>query len=222
LARRLERAVAREKEILVDPAFFAALSLRLDIADVRTMPKAADGDNELTRFRFDGVVTVAGGARGVGAAVAMTPWPEGGDIGLLTERLSGAGDAFGYSAIPNRRLARPLAAIAWIDGDGAPDAVLDPISANLDNYLDSVIPGLDPGTSQRRLTGGLQAEVPASSAHLLKGGTRIKSGYDGKVGDSYPSVAPERLMLAHMGSSPGMTEMGGDSLSERLWETDLL
>ena len=125
LARRLERAVAREKEILVDPAFFAALARRRDIAGVRTLPKAAEGDNELTRFRFDGIVTLAGGAPSAGAAVAVTPWPEGSGIGLLEERLSGAGGAFGYSAIPNRRLARPLAAIAWIDGDGAPDAVLE-------------------------------------------------------------------------------------------------
>ena len=47
----------------------------------------------------------------------------------------------------------------------------------------SVIPGLDPGTSRRRRTGGLQPEVQMSPAQLLKGDTRIKSGYDGKGGD---------------------------------------
>ena len=41
----------------------------------------------------------------------------------------------------------------------------------------SVLPGLDPGTSWRKLTGGLHPEVLTSSAQLLKGGTRIKSGY---------------------------------------------
>jgi hypothetical protein len=38
----------------------------------------------------------------------------------------------------------------------------------------SVMPGLDPGTSQRKLTGGLQAEVLMSPAHLLKGGTGLQ------------------------------------------------
>ncbi|MGF7209109.1 amino acid adenylation domain-containing protein [Skermanella aerolata] len=140
LARRLERAVAREKEILVDPAFFAALARRPGIAGVSTLPKAAEGDNELTRFRYDGIVTVAGGDRVAGTAdVAVTPWPDGGDIGLLKERLSSAGAAFGYSAMPNRRLARPLAAIAWIDGDGAPDVVLDVPPADCEAGLDPAV-----------------------------------------------------------------------------------
>ena len=64
-----------------------------------------------------------------------------------------------------------------------------PISANLGvpmrnsgkNRPLSVIPGLDPGTSWRRLTGGLQAEVQILPAKLLKGGARIESGYDGRV-----------------------------------------
>jgi hypothetical protein len=47
----------------------------------------------------------------------------------------------------------------------------------------TVIPGLDPGTSWRRLTGGLQTEVRMPSVNLLRGGTRIKSGYDEKGGE---------------------------------------
>ena len=59
------------------------------------------------------------------------------------------------------------------------------IDADPSIYLISVIPGLDPGTSWRKLMGRLQAEVRMSSAQLLKGGTRIKSGYDGK-GEAVP------------------------------------
>jgi hypothetical protein len=55
------------------------------------------------------------------------------------------------------------------------------IDADPSIYLISVIPGLDPGTSWLRFTGGLQPEVQMSPDHLLKGGTRIKSGYDEKV-----------------------------------------
>ena len=104
------------------------------------MPKAAEGDNELTRFRFDAVVTVAGGDRsrrrrrlryfrGPGTAARV----------CLSERLSSATEAFGYSAIPNRRLTRPLWAIAWIDGEGAPDAVLDIPPADETTGLDPAV-----------------------------------------------------------------------------------
>jgi hypothetical protein len=70
-------------------------------------------------------VTVAGGPATDGAPVAVSPWPQDDGGELLIKQLSSATEAFGYSAIPNRRLTRPLRAIAWIDGEGAPDAVLD-------------------------------------------------------------------------------------------------
>jgi hypothetical protein len=59
---------------------------------------------------------------------------------------------------------------------------LDPIGANLSNYLKSVIPGLDPGTSFQEVKGWHPDFRLKSSRKLPPGGTRIKSGYDGKGG----------------------------------------
>jgi hypothetical protein len=46
------------------------------------------------------------------------------------------------------------------------------------------MPRLDLGISRRKLTGGLQPEVQMSPAQFLKGDTKIKSWYDGKVEDT--------------------------------------
>ncbi|UEM25114.1 amino acid adenylation domain-containing protein (plasmid) [Skermanella mucosa] len=124
LARRLARAVEREKEILVDPAFFSALARRPDVAGVAAMPKVAAGDNELTRFRYDAVVTLKGGA-GTVAGAEYSSWADCCTEGHLAGRLARETSGFGISGIPNRRLARPLAALAWIEADGPPEEVLD-------------------------------------------------------------------------------------------------
>jgi hypothetical protein len=58
-----------------------------------------------------------------------------------------------------------------------------------------VIAGLDPATSWRRITEGLRPEVRMSPVNLLKGGSRIKSGYDGNGVDGL-SDARERLKSA--------------------------
>jgi hypothetical protein len=53
--------------------------------------------------------------------------------------------------------------------------------SNIRHYYHSlfVMPGLDPGIAWRNLTLRLQPEVLMPSAQLLRGDTRIKSGYDG-------------------------------------------
>lgn len=163
LARRLARAVEREKEILVDPAFFAALARRPGVAGVVAMPKTAAGDNELTRFRYDAVVTIEGAAAAV-AAADYSPWADGDTEALLAGRLARESSGFGISGIPNRRLARPLAALAWIEADGPPEAVLDRPAGDPADGLDGAaiarlarehgweaVPGWTAGTEDGRL-----------------------------------------------------------------------
>ncbi|UEM07014.1 amino acid adenylation domain-containing protein (plasmid) [Skermanella rosea] len=155
LARRLARAVEREKEILVDPAFFAALARRPDVAGVIAMPKAAAGDNELTRFRYDAVVTVKGGA-GTVAAAEYSLWADGDGEGLLAGRLAREGSGFGISGVPNRRLARPLEALAWIEADGPPVDPADGLDGAAIARLArehgwEAVPGWTAGTEDGRL-----------------------------------------------------------------------
>ncbi|MFD2762814.1 non-ribosomal peptide synthetase [Micromonospora eburnea] len=62
LRERVRRAVADEKELVFDPGFFTALPARFpQLAQVRVLPKLGEVSNELTRFRYDVRLTVAGG-----------------------------------------------------------------------------------------------------------------------------------------------------------------
>ncbi|MGH1555835.1 methyltransferase [Streptomyces sp. L7] len=58
LRKRVRRRVAEEEELVIDPRFFLALRARLPgIAGVRILPKRGRYDNELTRFRYDVILT---------------------------------------------------------------------------------------------------------------------------------------------------------------------
>ena len=79
-----------------------------------------------------------------------------------------------------------------------------PVQNSGKNRLLYVMPGLDPGTSWRRPTGGLQPEVWMSPVNLLKGGTRIKSGYD----EREVSIAVASQWIAYVSAHedhPGFT-----------------
>ena len=61
LRRRIRRRLAQEKELVIDPAFFAALADTLPgIRDVRVEPKVGRGDNELMLFRYDVAIHLEG------------------------------------------------------------------------------------------------------------------------------------------------------------------
>ena len=59
LKDRIARAVAEEKELLIDPNFFIALREHLpQIGSVDILLKRGRTDNELTRYRYDVVLHV--------------------------------------------------------------------------------------------------------------------------------------------------------------------
>ena len=59
LRNRIERAIEREKELVVDPRFFEELPSRLGrIGRVQVMLKRGSSDNELTRYRYDVILEV--------------------------------------------------------------------------------------------------------------------------------------------------------------------
>ncbi|MCW3844162.1 AMP-binding protein, partial [Micromonospora yasonensis] len=61
LRERIRRAVADDQELVFDPGFFTALPARFpQVTQVRVMPKLGEVSNELTRFRYDVRLTVAG------------------------------------------------------------------------------------------------------------------------------------------------------------------
>ncbi len=61
LERRVRQRIAEEKELLIDPAFFASLNEAIpEISSIRIWPKRGSNHNELTCFRYDVVLSVGG------------------------------------------------------------------------------------------------------------------------------------------------------------------
>ncbi|MBM3853319.1 MAG: amino acid adenylation domain-containing protein, partial [Verrucomicrobia bacterium] len=120
LRRRVRGALAREQEMAVEPAFFAALPARFpQIARVEVRPKAGRHQNEMTRFRGDVVLHVAGGKipRPPSRAVEWIEWPDRpwttGDLRReLGARRAGA---LGLRRVANPRVHRELRTLAWLD-----------------------------------------------------------------------------------------------------------
>ncbi len=98
LRTRVRRRVAEEEELVIDPRFFEALRNHIrGIADVRVRPKRGRFDNELTRFRYDVVLTA-------GAAVpqATCSWQEWTSMEALRGQLGS--DVLAVRDVPNARV----------------------------------------------------------------------------------------------------------------------
>ncbi len=121
LRRRLRRRLAEEDELVVDPAFFAAL--RGELPAIRrgaVLLKRGAAANELTRFRYDVVIDLGAAAAGGDGVAEVLDWQADGlaAVGLegLAQRLAAAGDQLEVRAIPNRRVSADVAALALLDG----------------------------------------------------------------------------------------------------------
>jgi amino acid adenylation domain-containing protein len=117
LRKRISRAVAQEKELLIDPQFFHALPERLvGITSAEVQLKRGEASNELTRYRYD-VVLYTGEhiiARPVYASVdwQTAAW-SGADLEtVLSDR---RWRAVRVSSIPNSRLVKEAAALRLIE-----------------------------------------------------------------------------------------------------------
>ena len=111
LRERLRQRLSQEQELLIDPAFFEALRARLPrLAGVRVEPKRGRYDNELSRFRYDVLLTLDA-ERGRAPEPRWLEW--GRDLaseGELRQRLAAqTDDVFGVRGVPNRRTARDAA-----------------------------------------------------------------------------------------------------------------
>ncbi|WP_457033053.1 amino acid adenylation domain-containing protein, partial [Kitasatospora sp. P5_F3] len=125
LRRAVDRRTALEKELLVDPDYFAELpDLLPEIAGVDVRVKLGRHQNEMSRYRYDVVIhkkpldrtPPADGA--APAAVRVLPWTELGGLDALAARLSAAADrpeALRLSRVPNSRVANEAAAARALD-----------------------------------------------------------------------------------------------------------
>ncbi|WPZ32677.1 non-ribosomal peptide synthase/polyketide synthase [Thalassobaculum sp. OXR-137] len=137
LARRIEEQVAREQELAVAPAFFLALADRIPrIAGVSIRPKRGTLNNEMTRFRYDVVLRVAGPGADPSADVAWEDWRiRRPDLEAIRDRLMAGEERVALRNVANRRLAQDRALAEWLR-DAPEEAGVAP--------LDAEPTGLDP------------------------------------------------------------------------------
>ncbi|WIX76044.1 non-ribosomal peptide synthase/polyketide synthase [Amycolatopsis carbonis] len=117
LRRAIERGAALEKELLLDPDYFTALAHKLPGVGARIRVKRAELHNELSRYRYDVVLTKDATGEVPVAQAPRVLWDEVGSLAELESRLTG--DQLRVSRIPDARLAAEFAAMRALDA-GAP------------------------------------------------------------------------------------------------------
>lgn len=118
--RRVRMAQAREEELLLDPAWLEELVARTEgLHGVEIQLKRGVSSNELTRFRYDAVLSTTGPRP---SRVTWTPWEAVGSLAALEARLSLAGPPIvALAGLPN---SRTCALMGWWQRlqEASPDA----------------------------------------------------------------------------------------------------
>ncbi|MFI6553989.1 non-ribosomal peptide synthase/polyketide synthase [Streptomyces griseus] len=125
LRRAVEQSVVMEKELLVDPAFFAAVAATVPDLETDVRIKRTGADNELARHRYD-VVLRTGRAGREEPDPRSLPWTQvTGGLDGLADRLAAERGALRVTGVPNARLAGELAALRALEDGAAAEAVVE-------------------------------------------------------------------------------------------------
>jgi thioesterase domain-containing protein/SAM-dependent methyltransferase len=121
LHRRVSRSLAREQELLLDPAYLTGLPARRpEVGAVTVLPRRGRHDNELTRYRYDAVLRL--GPPPPPLEAEWFDWHRDvlsrSEIGWLLEHAGGG--AVGITGIPNARVAADVAAAQQLAGGDGP------------------------------------------------------------------------------------------------------
>ncbi|HEV7974784.1 non-ribosomal peptide synthetase, partial [Amycolatopsis sp.] len=114
LRRAIERGVALEKELLIDPDYFAALQRTIPGIGVEVKTKRARLHNELSRYRYDAVIYREPTDIVPLAQAPRLPW--GGDLDEVRAQLSG--DSLRVTRIPDARIGAEFEAMRLLDSGG--------------------------------------------------------------------------------------------------------
>ncbi len=123
LRERIEHRASSEEELLIDPEFFSALATRHPrISGFVIELKPGRFSNEMTKFRYDAVLTVEGKPPCL-QSPPVWEWPKGRwDLAGLRDRLSQERPSFlQLRAVPNGRIGSDMEALEFLaqDRDGA-------------------------------------------------------------------------------------------------------
>jgi natural product biosynthesis luciferase-like monooxygenase protein len=112
LAATVERRVAQEKELLFDPQLFLALKTFLpEVSGVEVRLKDDAHPNEMTRFRYDVVLSKAGAPDGRAIEAPAVPSPATCTLDALRALLGSAPPAIRIVGVPNARVRDPVRAV---------------------------------------------------------------------------------------------------------------
>ncbi|GAA0446975.1 hypothetical protein GCM10009544_07250 [Streptomyces stramineus] len=193
----VEHGMVREKELLVDPAFFAALAAAVPgIGGSEVRVKRGRYVNELTRYRYDAVLRKASAGTGPGFPVEELRWGHDvADLASLAARLdAGRPVDIRVTGLPDSRTAPVAAARRALHGEdggaarivplGAGDDTAAPTLEDLHELADSL--GL-------RASAAWSATVPDALDVVVTG---RRPGTPGATAPAPPGAAPASLVNA--------------------------
>jgi SAM-dependent methyltransferase len=208
---RIRRRVRHTPELVLSPAWFLALSQRLDrVAHVEIALRRGRADNEMTRYRYDAILRV--GRPGESVAISFEP-ASADPMAQIHSRLRQSTEPFGIRSIPNARLeADRLAAQAIAAADPARSA------ASLRQELSQIGPcGVHP-----QEIFDLEAEHPGLRVRLSWAASRPDGSYDALLippgvdpGEGFAAPAPSPSACVRLANAPGQAGIRAQ-LIERL------
>jgi amino acid adenylation domain-containing protein len=123
LVRRMHKQLLQDPELVIDPAFFVALRQHFsEIGQVEIQLKRGRYDNELTKYRYDAMLTL-GPQLAPAPELAWLDWQKQRFTlpavrQLLTEHEP---LLLGLRSVPNARLLADLRIVEWLSGQGGPE-----------------------------------------------------------------------------------------------------
>ena len=143
LRQSVFKQMEMEEELVIDPAFFAALGARNEhIGHVEVSLKRGRFRNEMARFRYNATLFV--GAPPAGFAGERLDWERDGlDLAALRQRIAaGSAEQLAVSNIPNARTVVDVAMLEALHCETGPDSVGE-LRAERDR-LEAEGPGVEP------------------------------------------------------------------------------
>jgi amino acid adenylation domain-containing protein len=123
LNRRVQQHAFADKELVIDPAFFAALKLRFPkISHVEVQLKRGRHHNEVTKFQYD-VLIYVGGEVTLPLDLPTMDWQQSGlDLSSLRQLLTrNEAGALAIKDIPNARLTADVKVSELLESDAGPE-----------------------------------------------------------------------------------------------------
>lgn len=148
LGQQVQMAIFQEAELVIDPAFFHALKLRLErISNVQVLLTRGRYDNELTQFRYNVILHIEADPPSspqnvIAPAYTQLNWTEDNlSYTLVRQHLVAQPNILRITKIPNARVVAAVKTAEWLvtEATKAPKTV-----GQMREALQQLAPGIDP------------------------------------------------------------------------------